>query len=161
MCHSHSLQFLAFFSLYLFYVGMLFQSLDQWRNITSNRFVLNKVQGHHPHFRSCPALFHNFWQFIVKVAAAHHPTTQNEVNELLSKGAVEPCSAGAGFCSSVFVIPKHTGGLWPIFSLKQFNYYLHIPSFKYLLSDTSGSSFSVVIMLSPLISRMLFIYSYC
>ena len=30
----------------------------------------------------------------------------------------------------MFVVPKHTGGLWPILNLKWFNCYLHIPSFK-------------------------------
>ena len=29
-----------------FHVGMLFKLFDQWRSITSNRFVLNMVQGH-------------------------------------------------------------------------------------------------------------------
>ena len=31
---------------------------------------------------------------------------------------------GAGFYSNVFIVPKHTDGLW------LFNHYLHIPSFK-------------------------------
>ena len=30
----------------------------------------------------------------------------------------------------MFVVPKHTGGLHPIFNLKHFNHYMHIPSFK-------------------------------
>ena len=30
----------------------------------------------------------------------------------------------------VFVVPKDTGGLWPILNLKCFNCYMHIPSFK-------------------------------
>ena len=30
-----------------FQVGMLFKFFDQWRSITSNRFVPNMVQGHH------------------------------------------------------------------------------------------------------------------
>ena len=77
-----------------------------------------------------PSLFHNLWQFNVKMAAAHHPIIQKEVDELFSKGAIEPSSGGAGFYSSVFVVPKHTGSLWPILNLKQFNCYLHIPSFK-------------------------------
>ena len=45
------------------------------------------------------------------------------------KGAIEPSSGVADFCSSMFVVPKHTGGLWPILNLKQFNHYLHIPFF--------------------------------
>ena len=69
------------------------------------------VRGHHLQLRSHPPLFHNFWQFNVKVAAAHHPVIQKEVDELLAKGAFEPSSAVAGFYSSIFVVPKHTGGL--------------------------------------------------
>ena len=113
-----------------FQVGMLFKFLDQWRSITSNRFVLNMVQGHHLQLRSHPPLFRNFWHFNVKVPAAHHPVIQKEVDELLAKGAIEPSSGGAGFYSSVFVVPKHTGGLRPILNLKHFNRYMHIPSFK-------------------------------
>ena len=80
-----------------FQVGMLFKFFDQWRSITSNRFVLNMVWGHHLQLRSCPPLFHDFWHFNVKSAAAHHPVIQEEVDELLAKGAIEPFSGGAGF----------------------------------------------------------------
>ena len=75
-------------------------------------------------------LFHDFWHFNVKAAAAHHPVIQKEVNELLAKGAIEPFSGGAGFYSSMFVVPKHTGGLCPILNLKHFNHFMHFPSFK-------------------------------
>ena len=95
-----------------------------------NRFVFNMVQGHNLHLRSCSSLSCNFWQFGVKEAAAHHPIIQEEVNELLSNGTIEPSSGCAGYYSSVFVVSKHTGGLWPILNLKQFNHYLHIPYFK-------------------------------
>ena len=53
-----------------------------------------------------------------------------EVDELLTKGAVKPSSGGAGFYSGVFVIPKHAGGLWPQLNLKQYKFYVGIPSFK-------------------------------
>ena len=75
-------------------------------------------------------MFHNFSQFIVKVATTHHPIIQKEVDELLAKGAVEPFCGGTGFYSSMFVVRKHTGGLLPILNLKCFNCYMHIPSFK-------------------------------
>ena len=114
----------------VFQVGMLFKYFDQWRSITSNRFVLNMVQGHHLWLRSHPPLFHNFRQFNVKAAAAHHPIIKKEVDELLVKGAIEPSSGGAGFYSSVFVVPKDTGGLQPMLNLKHFNHYIHIPSLK-------------------------------
>ena len=114
----------------VFQVGMLFHILDQWRSITSNRFPLNMVQGHHLQLRSCHPLLHYFLQFSVKVAAAHHPIIQKEMDELLAKGAIEPSSGGAGYYSSVFIVPKHTGGLWPILNYEWFGHCLHIPSFK-------------------------------
>ena len=113
-----------------FQVGMLFKFLDQWRSITSNRFVLDMIQGHHLQLSSHPPLFRNFWHFNVTVPTAHHPVIQKEVDELLAKGAIEPSSGGASFYSSVFVVPKHTGGLHPILNLKCFNRFIHIPSFK-------------------------------
>ena len=110
-------------------VGMLFKFFDQLRSITSNRFVLNMVWGHHLQLRSHPPLFYDFWHFNVKVTAAHHPVIQKGVDELLAKGAIEPSSGGAGFYSSMFVVPKCTGGLRPILNLKCFNCFMHIPSF--------------------------------
>ena len=64
------------------------------------------------------------------MAAAHHPVIQKEVDELLAKGAIVPSSGDAGFYSSMFVAPKHTGGLCAILSLKLFNHFINIPSFK-------------------------------
>ena len=113
----------------VFQVGMLFRFFNQWRSITSNRFVLNIVQCHHLQFWSHSLLFHNFWQFIAKAATAHHPIIQKEVDELLAKGAIELSSDGTGFYSSMFVVPKATGGLWPILYQRCFNHYMHIPSF--------------------------------
>ena len=92
--------------------------------------MLNMVLGHHLQLRSHPPLFRDFRQFNIKVAAAHHPVIRKEVDELLAKGAIEPSSSGAGFYSSMFVVPKCTGGLRPILNLKHFNHFMYIPSFK-------------------------------
>ena len=108
-----------------------FQILDQWRSLISNRFVLNMVQGgHHLQLGYCLPWFRNVWQFNVKAATTHNPIIQKGVDELLAKGVSEPSSSGAGFYSSMFVLPKHTGGLQPNLNLKHFNHYLRIPSFK-------------------------------
>ena len=77
------------------------------------------------------------------------------MDELLAKGVIEPSSDGAGFYSSVFVVPECTIGLWPILYLKQFNNYFHIPSLKIPTIRHILCLFSVVIMPSPLIARML------
>ena len=81
----------------VFQAGMLFSFLDQQRSIASNRFMHNMGWSHHLQLRSCAALIHNFQQFNVKAAAAHHPIIQKEVDELLSNGVTEPSSGGAGF----------------------------------------------------------------
>ena len=52
------------------------------------------------------------------------------MDELLAEGAIEPSSCCASFYSSMFVVPMHTGGLWPILNLKLFNHYMHVPSSK-------------------------------
>ena len=114
----------------MFQVGMLFKCFDQWKSITCSRFVLNMVWGHHLQLRSHPPLFCDFQHFNFKVAVAHHPVIHKEVDELLAKGAIEPSSSGAGFYSSMFVVPKCTGGLHPILNLKHFNHFMHIPSPK-------------------------------
>ena len=49
---------------------------------------------------------------------AHHYIIQKEVDELLAKGANGPLTGGAGFYSNVFVVPKCTGGIQSIISLK-------------------------------------------
>ena len=134
---------------------MLFKFFDQWRSITSHRVVLNMVWGHHLQLWSHPPLFSNFRQFNFKVAATPHPIIQKEVDELLAKGATELSSGGAGVYSRVFVLPKCTGDLQPMLNLKHFNHYIHIPSSKMPNTDTSGSLYSVVLMLSPLIYKML------
>ena len=76
----------------MFQISMLFKFFDQWKSITSNRFVLNMVWSHHLQLRSRPPLFRDF-----KAAAAHHPVIQKEVDELLGKGAIEPSSSGGWF----------------------------------------------------------------
>ena len=52
---------------------------NQWRSITSNRFVLNTVKGHHLQHRCHPLLFCNLKQFNIKTAIAHCPIIQKEV----------------------------------------------------------------------------------
>ena len=44
-----------------------------------------------------PLLFPRFQWFNIKAALAHYSVNQNEVDELLAKGAIEPCIGGAYF----------------------------------------------------------------
>ena len=76
-------------------VGALPEFLDQWRSITSNRFILNMVKGHYLQLTFCPPLFHNFRQFSKKAAPAHHPIFHKEMDELLAMGTIESSTGGA------------------------------------------------------------------
>ena len=40
----------------------------------------------------------------------HHPVIQ-ELDEVLAKSAIKPSAGDAGFYSTVFAVPKYTGGL--------------------------------------------------
>ena len=148
---SQSIAFSSSSSLVL-QVGML-PFLDQWRGITSNRFVLNMVQGHHLQLRSHPPLFCNFWQFNVKAAAGHHPIIQKEVDDLLATG--EPSSGvlvSISVCLLFLSILVVSGSCLSLSSLIIICTSLLL---RYLLSDMSSNLLSMVIMLSLLISRML------
>ena len=80
----------------------------------------------------------------MKVAAAHHPIIQKDVNELLSEGVIEPSSGGARFYSSVFVVAKHTGGLWPYLTLSSLIIICICSSFKIAYSpDMSMAAYPV------------------
>ena len=68
------------------------------------------VMFHQLQLKYCPA-FHSFKQFNIKAALVHHPVIQKEVDELLAKGAIEPSTDTADFCSNVFMVPNHVGGL--------------------------------------------------
>ena len=48
----------------------------------------------------------------------HHPVIQKEVQEFIALQANDPSPGGAGFYSNMFLVPKHSGGLWPILHLK-------------------------------------------
>ena len=104
--------------------------LGQWSSFTFSRFVFNTVKDHHRQLWCCPQLFHKFKQFNIKATMAHHPIIHNELDELLATGAIEPLTGIVGFYLNIFVIPKYAGGLQPMLSLKQFNCYLDIPTFK-------------------------------
>ena len=61
---------------------------------------------------------------------AHPLIIQKEVDELVVKSVIETAIDYVDFYTHAFVVPKETGGLWPILNLKWFNHSMHIPTFK-------------------------------
>ena len=83
-----------------FQVGMLFKFLDQWRSITSNRFVLNMVRGHHLQLRSCPpfvSIFNNivcvlyFILVVISSTLTHAYGRNNKLVAVLFIDTLFPC----------------------------------------------------------------------
>jgi hypothetical protein len=61
--------------------------------------------------------------------AQQHNCCELEVNSLLEKGAIIR-ARDQGFISSIFLIPKRTGGYRPIINLKALNRFLAQHKFK-------------------------------
>ena len=81
-----------------------------------------------------------------------------EVDELLSKGAIETSSGGASFYSSVFVglsVLVASGPYLTLSSLIVICIYLLL---RFLLSDMPGSLFNMVTMLSALIFMLIYMF---
>ena len=98
---------------------------------------------------------HNFKQFNIKAAAAHHTIVQKEVNELLAKVAIEPSSGvlvSIMMCLlflSILVVSS------PCLTLNGLIIICTSLLLRCLLLDIYGNLFNVVTLLSPLISGML------
>ena len=119
-------------------VGTLSKFLDQWRNITSSRFVLNMMMGHNLQFRYYLPLFYNFRWFNIMAALVHHPIIQKYVDELSAKGDIEPSTGGNGLYSSVFVVSMPTGGLQHILNLNLITICTYL-LLRYLLGHRYGN----------------------
>ena len=63
------------------------------------------IKGPHLQLRWNLPLFHNFKLFNIEASIGPHPAIQEEVAELLAKGAIEPLMGGTGFYSNILVVP--------------------------------------------------------
>ncbi len=71
------------------------------------------------------------------VKAVNAPVLRAEIAVLLAKDAIEPvppASMRSGFCSPYLIVPKKSGGLWPILDLRVLNRTLHKLPFRVRLS---------------------------
>ena len=112
------------------------------------------VHDHHLQLGSHPPLFHNFWHFNVKVAAAHHPVIQKEVDELLAEGVIEPSFVGGVSVPVCLLFLNILLALDPYLSLRSLVIIFIYLLLGCLLSDMSGSLLSMVIVFSQWNSRM-------
>ena len=112
--------------------GRLKDYIDNWKEITSDKFVLNCVRGYKIEF------FKNVKQCkepIINLSLAEVNNIEKIIDKLLQKGAIERCKPSQHqFLSSYFLVPKPNGSFRFILNLKKLNKFIRTTHFK--LEDT-------------------------
>jgi hypothetical protein len=111
--------------------GRLQYFQEAWRAVTQNKFVLEIVsQGFALEFVQKKP----FSGIVApKLSGDESGQIAEEVDGLLSKGAIEPVcgnQAACGFYSSYFLVPKKDGSARPILNLKKLNCFMAYKRFK-------------------------------
>ena len=112
-------------------VGRLKHCLTNWKLVCKDCWVLEAIRGYHIDFISPP------FQAGYPPAIIHTPEEsnliENEVQELLTKGAIHPVVGDQrqdGFVSNLFLVPKKGGGQRPVINLKKLNQFVQYEHFK-------------------------------
>lgn len=109
--------------------GNLANYVDQWKQITSDPWIIETIQGYRLEFVSQPR--QDVFPIPPRFDDEQKTAISSEVSKLLSKGAiveVEHCSKE--FISNIFVVPKKTGDLRPVINLKPLNEWVCKARFK-------------------------------
>ncbi len=102
---------------------------DNWSLISVDNWVRQSVKGVALDFESIPS--QNFPPSAVAMSVEMQNVCDKEVADLLEKHAiVEVLDGSWGFLSSLFVIPKKSGGFRPIVNLKPLNKFIQYEHFK-------------------------------
>ena len=111
--------------------GRLKYFWKEWTNITEDKWVLSIIKnGYLLEFHQNPP-FSGVKQTNVNVK--NLAILNSEIKDLLEKGAIEPVPVKErmeGFYSTLFLVPKKSGGLRPVINLKPLNQYLRKIHFK-------------------------------
>lgn len=110
-------------------VGRLQHALHSWRQLTSDPWILETVQGYRLELTGTPQQAHE--PLPRGVTAEQKELLRNECQVMQEKGAIQPVHEREDqFVSSVFVIPKKDGRQRPVIDLRQLNDYLTYRHFK-------------------------------
>jgi hypothetical protein len=96
-----------------------------WRDILGcTQYALEAVEGFLPHFTFPPPLALPGPQCCTPFQGKNNPFVDQEVDALLSKGAMEEVPLFPPplcYISPIFLVPKKSGGMRPILNLKKLN----------------------------------------
>ncbi|CAB4038826.1 Hypothetical predicted protein, partial [Paramuricea clavata] len=126
-----------------FQAGRLSSYAEQWKLLTSDKFILDMVTGAHIELSSTP--FQVKCQQKKLFSSKERLVIDSEIKSLLAKGVIVPSVTEPGeYISPIFIIPKKDGSYRMILNLKQFNEHVAYHHFK---MDTLASAIS---MMKPL-----------
>jgi Reverse transcriptase (RNA-dependent DNA polymerase) len=110
--------------------GRLSQFAHAWRSISSDPFILNIIaKGVSLDFLSLPS--QSTRPTNCKMSSEMERACDAEIFELCVKRAILPIPESSGkFFSSIFLVPKKTGGYRPIINLKNLNSHIRFEHFK-------------------------------
>ena len=115
-----------------FKAGQLANALPAWREITTDRTILEFVQRVKIEFKNCetPTTCGQTRRSRV-FNKSQHSIVEEEIYKLLEKGVIKVSSPEPGeFISSIFLRPKPDGSHRVILNLKQFNEFVEYYHFK-------------------------------
>ena len=103
--------------------------IAEWRKITADKWILDRVQGVWPNFLIKPIQFSYPKRFVW--SEAEHEIIDNELTILLRKGVIQKaCASPDQFISNVFLRKKPNGTYRVILNLKHFNDFVAHTHFK-------------------------------
>lgn len=109
--------------------GRLQQYVEQWKCITSDVYILGIVSGFKIPFINPPVQKKE--PSPIKFTLAEISHIDDEISKLLFTGAIKITQDEIGqFISSIFVVPKSSGGARLVINLKHLNEFVECPHFK-------------------------------
>ena len=109
--------------------GRLANFIAKWREITTDKWVLDTVQHYHIEFAKVPYQTHIPRDICFSNIEAAMIT--QEIAKMLQKGAIMETSHTDGdFLSNIFLRPKKDGSFRPIINLRRLNAFVAYHHFK-------------------------------
>lgn len=104
-------------------------NFDRWSKLTSDTWVLQTVSGYKIEFSKLP--YQNHIPKIIDFGSDRNKIVDQEVLELLQKGAISECNHESGeFISNIFLVQKKGGKFRPVINLKKLNTFIQYHHFK-------------------------------
>ena len=109
--------------------GKLADHVNEWEKLTSDRWILNTIQGYSIEFSERPL---QYKRHDIKLSAAEEAGLDTEIREFYKLGIVEPCTPDEpdSFYGNLFPRTKKNGSVRVIFNLKCLTPFLEKHHFK-------------------------------